>query len=105
MNWVEPLFKRDTPFDIALTIFARIPQDKCNMKQALVEETKERQRLGDFLPAIKKLVGAAWPESQLLTQSQEVVLFEDIVLRNMSIAKGRRMGSVDIDFELPLERL
>lgn len=100
---VGPLLDRDTKFDVALTIFARIPDDEVDPSAAAEEESASRERYGSTLASVKSVTHM--PEMELLRRPKEQVLYSEVIMRDMELRKGRGMGAVDVEFELPLRRL
>jgi hypothetical protein len=111
-TYVSPLIDKDTKFDLALTIFVRLPDQHGSSgelsigeedDEGLQEEKAARERFGTFLQSVKRVTNM--PEIELLRSPREQVIYEGLVMQDLDISKGRGMGEVDLELEIPLQRL
>ncbi|KAL1406147.1 hypothetical protein Q8F55_007831 [Vanrija albida] len=103
----RPLIDIDTRFDIALTIWARVPNNKSSHPEWYAE--------GWDAPGVDR--NRTWPVyegdlsveqplemslAEVILEHEEVVLFSDVVIRDYSLLRKRE--NLEVKFELPLER-
>lgn len=100
---VVSLVRPDTPFDVALTIWAR----KANHETAHPERYQDDWSPNDLgkIREMGMLVATLMPMVEHVHLPEEVSVFSEIVLRDFRLSDSKRDVDVEIDFDLPLKRL
>jgi hypothetical protein len=96
---VQPLFAKDTTFDVVLTIWARLPDEDAEKRRT--EKGVQKRDLKGIEGAVSKI--AHKPYEELWWNPEEQAVFSEVVMENLGM--GVRGRHVEVEFDLPLERL
>lgn len=99
---VRPFIGHDTPFDVYVTVWTRLPETQAAPLRDIEAEEAERVRLGDTLNELKRQTE---PEDvELLSAPRERAVWQDRVYEGLTMAKAWNLHK-DIELDLPPQRL
>ena len=99
---VRPFIGLDTPFDVYVTVWARLPETEAAPLRDAEAEEAERVRLGDTLNELKRQTELE--DVELLSAPRERAVWQDRVFEGLTMAKAWNLHK-DIELDLPLHRL
>lgn len=106
-NISRPLIDLDTRFDVALTIWARVPNNKTAHPQWYAEDwdglEAPRNRPWPVFEEGESFKPPKVPVSERYLEHEEKVLYSDIVISDYTLR--HKSEDIQVKFELPLERL